>query len=203
MKRFADRQRGLVLASSLLLLVVVTIMAVSMFRSFGMQERIASNVREKHRALQSAQAAQQYAEDWLSKNAIGTNAVTCTTGMLNGNNGAAQICTTATSLANISGKTATTVPWLGTDGVDVGTWVTPKGTTYGQTAADMQTSTAGGAYTYYSLPRSYITDLGPSSTTGTGEAYLIDAVGFGGTADAVAVIESTFAVYTSSWDPSK
>jgi len=35
------RQRGIVLITSMLLLLVVTIMAVSMFRSFGTQEKIA------------------------------------------------------------------------------------------------------------------------------------------------------------------
>ena len=37
-----------------------------MFRSFGMQEKIAGNMREKQRALQAAVSAEQYAEWWLS-----------------------------------------------------------------------------------------------------------------------------------------
>ena len=62
-------QRGVVLVSSLLLLIVVTIIALSMFRSFGIQEKIAGNVREKQRALQAAESAQVYAEVWLTGNA--------------------------------------------------------------------------------------------------------------------------------------
>ncbi|MGB6309570.1 MAG: PilX N-terminal domain-containing pilus assembly protein, partial [Steroidobacteraceae bacterium] len=63
--------------SSLLLLLVVTIIALSMFRSFGIQEKIAGNMREKQRALQAATSAQQYAETWLLNNSSGYSAVAC------------------------------------------------------------------------------------------------------------------------------
>ena len=78
-------QRGVVLVTSLLLLVVVTIIALSMFRSFGIQEKIAGNMREKQRALQAAISAEQNAENWLSNNG---NAVPITcTNVLNANIG--------------------------------------------------------------------------------------------------------------------
>ena len=51
-------QSGIVLVSSLLLLLVVTIMALSIFRSFGIQEKIAGNTRDKQRALQVAMSVQ-------------------------------------------------------------------------------------------------------------------------------------------------
>src|ERR1700692_2073183 len=60
------RQHGMALISGLLLLVVVTILAISMFRSFGIQARIAGNTREKQRALHAAEGAQAYAEWFLS-----------------------------------------------------------------------------------------------------------------------------------------
>jgi type IV pilus assembly protein PilX len=59
-------ERGMVLISSLLLLLVVTILAVAIFRNYGMEEKIAGNTREKQRALHAAESAQQYAEWWLS-----------------------------------------------------------------------------------------------------------------------------------------
>ena len=74
--RLNSSQRGMVLVSSLLLLVVVTILAIGMFHSFGLDEKIAGNTREKQRALQAAVSAEQYAEWWLS---IG-NAVSNVTG---------------------------------------------------------------------------------------------------------------------------
>jgi len=64
------RQRGLVLVSSLLLLLVVTMLALAMFRSMGLAEKISGNVREKQRALHAAVVAEQYAEWWLSNTAI-------------------------------------------------------------------------------------------------------------------------------------
>ena len=61
-------QRGLVLVSSLLLLLVVTILALAMFRSMGLAEKISGNVREKQRAVHAAMVAEQYAEWWLTTN---------------------------------------------------------------------------------------------------------------------------------------
>src|SRR5689334_22323376 len=66
--RISKRQRGMALVAGLLLLLVITILGVSMFRSFGMQTRIAGNTMEKQRALHNAEAAQAYAEWWLSGN---------------------------------------------------------------------------------------------------------------------------------------
>ena len=40
-----SHQRGIVLITSLLLLIVVTLIALSSFRSMGVQERIAGNTR--------------------------------------------------------------------------------------------------------------------------------------------------------------
>jgi hypothetical protein len=41
--------------------------------------------------------------------------------------------------------------------------------------------------------------MGPSADPGIpGEVYQVDAYGYGGSANTVAVVESTYAVYTSS-----
>src|SRR5258708_9288372 len=61
-------QDGMALVSGMLLLVVLTILALSMFRSFGTQQKISSNVREKQRATSAAISAQQFAEYWLGNN---------------------------------------------------------------------------------------------------------------------------------------
>src|SRR5882757_52750 len=66
--RLPSSQHGMALISGLLLLLVATILAMSMFRSYGTQQKIAGNVREKHRAVSAAVSAQQYAEYWLSNN---------------------------------------------------------------------------------------------------------------------------------------
>src|SRR5690242_21879696 len=76
-------QRGMALVSSLLLLLVLTMLGVGMFRSFGLQERIAGNTRERQRALHAAIVGQSYAEWWLRVN-NGANAGqgnTCASGV--------------------------------------------------------------------------------------------------------------------------
>ena len=116
-------QRGFVLISSILLLVVMTLLALAMFHSFGIQELVAGNVREKQRALQSAEAAEQYAELWLTAPGnILSNSVDCTS------TGVGLVAYSATSMTYICQKplatvvdalSASTVPWK-ISGAEVG-----------------------------------------------------------------------------------
>jgi type IV pilus assembly protein PilX len=177
-------QRGFVLVSSLLLLLVVTIIALSMFRGFGIQEKVAGNMREKQRALQAAETAQQYAEQWLIKNASSPPAVCSST--VSANALLTQICSNKLWLVVPS---VTAVPWIiGT--AQVGVTYTPPG---------MSVATAGASNTYYGAPTFYISDAGVSADPNVpGEIFQIDAYGYGGNSTTAAVVESTFAVYTSS-----
>jgi len=185
-----------VLISSLLLLLVVTIMALSTFRSFGMQERIAGNVREKQRALQVADSTQQYAEWWLAnlsnapwavnnQNAPSVDVV-CTNVLLDANLGAGQICNNP--LAQLTGVNAASWPTAGTN---VGVMYTPPGVNV----------TAPAQPNYYpNRPRFYIADLGPLPN-GFGEVYQVDAYGYGLTSNAIAVVESTVAITVQVKNP--
>jgi type IV pilus assembly protein PilX len=180
-------QRGIVLVSSLLLLLVVTIMALSMFRSFGIQEKIAGNMREKQRALQAAVTAQQFAEVWLGGNAGGTPSGPCST-LMNANTGEGQIC--SNQLPIVLPSFTTSLPW------QIGVTYTPPGMLTPST-----TTTANSILNplYFSAPTFYISDLGASKDGNTpGEVYQIDAVGYGGNSNTVAVVESTYVVSTSS-----
>jgi type IV pilus assembly protein PilX len=186
-------QRGVVLISSLLLLIVVTIIALSLFRSFGMQEKIAGNMREKQRALQAAESAQVFAEIWLSNNATGL-AVTCA-GMLNGTIGQGQICANTLPTVVPNGD-VTIVPWQIT-GVPVGVTYLPSGAA--NMAISTTTSVGNANPAYYGTPTFYISDMGHSGDPSIpGEIYQVDAYGYGGNVNTVAVVESTYAVYTSS-----
>ncbi len=183
--RGALRQRGLVLISSLLLLLIITILAVSMFHSFGIQERIAGNVREKQRATHAAEEAQQYAEWWLTSSAgSATSATTCGQ-LLNANNNEGQICSNvlATSGANNAGVNPATVPWE-ISGTPVGVTYTPPGMVV-QGAAEVGT--------YVQSPVFYISSLGICAD-GVGSCYQIDAVGYGGTTATISVVESTYEI---------
>jgi len=189
-------QTGVVLVSSLLLLIVISIMVVSIFHSFGIQEKIAGNVREKQRALQAAISAQSYAEWWLlngssAPRAIGmgaasTAAVQCNS-LVDANAGsgvtAGQIC--SNSLPTALGVAVTAWP---TSGNDYGIVYTPPnmnvtGSIVNSSVADV----------YYKRPRIYITDLG-GVAAGHGEAYKVDAYSDGLNAASVAVVESTLTI---------
>jgi type IV pilus assembly protein PilX len=188
--RFA--QRGVVLVSSLLLLIVVTIIALSMFRSFGIQEKIAGNMREKQRALQAAESAEVFAEVWLQNGTSNLLPTNCTS-LLNGTIGEGQIC--ANALQSVVAD-VTVVPWQNT-GANVGVTFLPTNMPTGATTA----YSAPGAFgpNYFGTPTFYISDLGPSvDPTVPGEIYQIDAFAYGGSKNTVAVVESTYAVYTSS-----
>lgn len=58
-RRHAD---GFILVTSLIFLVVITLLAISAINSATLQERMASNLREKSRARQAADAALRHAE---------------------------------------------------------------------------------------------------------------------------------------------
>jgi type IV pilus assembly protein PilX len=178
-------QRGIALVASLLLLLIITLLALSMFRSFGIQGRIAGNTREKERALHAAEAAQQYAEYWLSVgNGSTTNDTDCTStanNLLNANLGQGQICSNPLS-------SVTTVPWtVGTQ--QVGVQYNPG------LALNIQAAGAE-AGSYGQIPVFYIADLGASATDAGSEVYQVDAVGYGGNTNTVAVVESMFEVGT-------
>lgn len=171
-------QRGMALVTSLLLLTVVTVLAVGMFRSFSVQEQIAGNLREKQRALHAAVTAQQYAEWWLTQGSNAASAVVACDSLLSANLNQGQICSNKlTSVTN--------PPWQ-VSGADVGVSFNP-----GNRMTITKTSL--GRDTYWVVPRFYIADAGPSADS-QGEVYQINAVGYGASSAAVAVVESTFVV---------
>ena len=186
-------QRGVVLVTSLLLLVVVTIIALSMFRSFGIQEKIAGNMREKQRALQAAISAEQNAENWLSNNGNAVP-VTCTN-VLNANIGQGQVCANKLPAVVADFTNSTNLPWA-SGGVPVGVEFLPPGMVVSSTTSSNHSNLANPSYAR--KPTYYISDMGPSADPSLGEIYQVDAVGYGGTLDTVAVVESTYAVYATS-----
>ena len=179
-------QRGVALISSLLLLLIITILALSMFRSFGTQERIAGNLREKDRALHAAVSAQQYGEWWLTQgNNTAVGAVACAAPVLSANLGQGEICNQ--TLPNATGLPAGSLivqvplPWaLGV------TYIPPTMGVPGVAGTN-------GDPPYFAAPAYYIADRGIAGD-GAGEAYQIDAYGYGSTAGTVAVVESTYEV---------
>jgi len=174
-------QQGMVLITALLLLIVVTILAVGVFRSFGLDEKIAGNVREKHRAVNAAETAEEYAEWWLAAGNAGPGpGVVCTPPLVAATVG--EVCSNV-----MTNAAALPMPW------SVGVSYTPAAPTA------MNITTAGGQDTYYYSPTFYISYLGPSPA-GQGTVYQIDAAGYAGSPDTAAVIETTYLVQQSTKD---
>ena len=173
--------RGMALVSALLLLVVMTILGVAMFRSFGTLERIAGNTREKQRALSAATSTQTFGEWWLMSSG-GINA-TAGTGCPAGAAAApatVQVCSTV--LANASR------PDL---------W--PSWMTYTPPGMSVNTSSVGVPDNYAKQPAFYIAYLGGSYDNnqlgGTQtNSYQLDAAGYAGSTNSVAVAESVYNV---------
>jgi type IV pilus assembly protein PilX len=174
--RFPVRQGGLVMISALLLLLVATILAATMFRSFGTQEKLAGNLREKERAMHAAVTAQQYAE-WFLQTGTAPTAKVCNSFV---DSSATVVC------SNPLPANVITNPAAWPAGV---TYLPPKP----GTSMNMKVTTTPGLDTYFSKPTFYIADMGPlPASKGGGELYQIDATASGGTADTVVVVESTY-----------
>lgn len=179
----------MVLIISLLLLVVVTILAVGMFRSFGIDEKIAGNIREKQLALNAAETAEQFAESWLNQG-LGTAPVACT-GMVTASVG--QVCN---ATLQASGLKPEQVPWA-IAGAPVGVTYTPPSPAGGATIQKKNDGN-GGFNSYWADPVFYIAYLGQPAGSTTGQVYQINAVGYGGSPNTVAVVETTYSIQSNA-----
>lgn len=170
-------QNGFVLIAALIFLLVLSIFSVAMFRGFGLQDRIAGNIREKEKAFHAAESNLEFAEWWLTQGAADTGS-NCS-GLLNANAGQARVC--SNPLLN-----PTTVPWR-VGAADIGFTYIPPAT------PAMNISTIGGLNAYFAAPRFYIAYLGIDST-GQNSLYQVTASGFGGNQSSIAVVQSTYAL---------
>lgn len=186
-------QLGMVLITTLLLLVVVTLLALAMFRGVGLEQTIAGNTMEKQRALQAAVSAQQYAEQWLQTNIASSPAVDCSA-QASSSTAAPTICTDILANSVDSGSVAK-VPWT-IGGGNVGYTYNPVNTT--TNANYFPVDPSGARDSYYGAPIVYISQLGVDATLSNAVDYRIDAWSYGGNQTTVAVVESTYQIrYTS------
>jgi type IV pilus assembly protein PilX len=184
-RTLAGTQRGMALLTSLLLLMVITLMAIAMFRSLGSQEKIAGNLREKDRALHSAEAAQQYGEWWLLQgNNVAIGDVACAAGVLNANlnSSIGEICAVGQNAQAMFGDLTLPANWT------TRTEYLPQGM-----SVTAGVPGANGDIAYAKVPAFYISDLGLAAD-GAGEAYQVAAYGFGGAIGTIAVVESVYEV---------
>jgi type IV pilus assembly protein PilX len=168
------REGGYILIAALVMLLVLTFLGISMYRSFTSQESMAANSKEKARSFQVAQSTLQYGEYLLA---------TTQASLVQGGT-----CATTTPLAvaticqngvNIVSATSTAPMTLG------------NGLSYSTLSQPLTISTSGGQGTYYANPQLHIQYLG-ISPDGAGQLYQVTALAYGGNSSAVTVVQSTY-----------
>ncbi len=179
----APNQRGFILVTGMLFLVVMTLVALAMFRSTGLMDRISANARDKQRAFESAQSALQYAEWWLSNNSPKTASTPCT-GMAS-----ADTVTNIHVCSNpIQSDYLTATTWSNGFTYTPPNLTVPTGTFSGGTVTSSDPTTD---VNYYHLPGFYLEYLGSSTPKG-GYVYQITAYGFGGDTNTLSIVRSTY-----------
>lgn len=177
--------QGFALITSILMLLVITIIAIGMFRNFTGQEKIAGNVRDKQRAFDAAATAESYAEWWLINqgytNLLGTNC----TGAL----------TTPTVCTNAPDPTVS--PLTSPQGWSP--YTPPSGFTMAIANPTNAANNGGGNGVYVSTPFFYITLLHVTYGQSPVYYYQIDATGFGGSPGTLAVVEGTYLVQQANY----
>lgn len=175
------RDSGFVLIASLLILVVLTIIAVAMFRNFGLQEKMAGNLREKTRAFELAQSTLKQAETWLKQNS--STGVACAAGQVQAAT-SPRICDLASPLADPN-----SLLLASTDGGATGIVYQPASPT-------LNITQSGGADTYWQAPRYYIQYIGQAASGH--RLYRVTAGAYGGNQNAVAIVQSIYAIGSST-----
>lgn len=177
------RAGGYVLVVCMLLLVGASLVGVALLRFTTLQERLASNTREKQRALEAAQSALRYGEQWLLLGNPGSG-TEC-----KGEKTAAadlQACSNPLSgsqgcLDSLKGSMANPENW-------------PARFTYipaGMTVAAGGGVAASGDANYASAPGLYIEYAG-TAPGGVGVLYCVTGYGGGASAGTLAVVRSLF-----------
>jgi type IV pilus assembly protein PilX len=172
-------ERGMALVSALLLLLVLTMLSVGMFRSFGLQEHLAGNTREKARATHAAEASQTDAENWLV-----TNANTIAGGGSSSGTNCSGVMTTPQVCSNL--LTNVTQPDTWTSYVQ-----------YQPSSFQIMGTGTTAAYNFASAPMYYVSFLAQNYVANAGSqlvSYQIDAASYGGSTNTISVVESTYLV---------
>lgn len=181
------KESGFVLIAALLMLVVMTFMAVSMYRSFTAQQNMAANTKEKGRSFQMAMSTLQYAEYQLLLS------------------GLSNVVATSCAAAPTTPSTFTICPFDPTNAS--GSAMQLVGATQGAPAqitngvkydpslddTSIQYSKSGGAGLYYDHPQYFVVYLGTDPRSSCqAKIYQITALGYGGTSGTVSVVQSTY-----------
>lgn len=170
-------QRGYIMVLSIIMLLVITLLTVSMAKSFFFEEGMAGNVREKNRSFTAALAALNYAEGVVQQGLSSAVIPTCSAGKQT----TLQVCQSAVATT----ATFSTSPFSSYFPVPT----SAISTTY----LNASTTPTIGKDTYYAPPGIFIQSLGVAPITGT-YVYRITAYGYGTTPNSVSIVQSTYEV---------
>lgn len=178
-------ESGYILIASLIVMLVLSVIALSLLTSNTVQESISNNFAQKELALQSANSAMNYAKAWITQNPLSgtpSDSSACTGGTVSYS---PVICTASSSFD----PDDLTLPSGSSDAV--GTTFQPVG---------LNASTNGGINTVYQLPRYNIQYEGVvlDGQKVTGTLYKITSAGYGGNSSAVAIVQAYYRVYSAS-----
>ena len=179
------RAQGMVLITTLLLLLVVTILALAMFRGVGLENRIAGNTLDKQRALQGANSAQQYAEQWLISNIESVAPIDCSADPAATTVPNSPVICNQPLVKQVSGGQVANPTWY-ISGTAVGSPYNPN--------TALTISSTGGVNSFYQAPVAYIGELGEDATVANATDYVVDAWSYGGSQSTVAVVESVYQI---------
>jgi type IV pilus assembly protein PilX len=167
------KQRGYLMVVSLLIILLITVMSISMAKSFFQEEGMAGNLREKSRSFAAAQAGLRYAESIAIANGKSAGGTCLASGSLT----ASSICNNAYTKSATNGGAPLQA-----------SWVMPTPVIAGLTFSNSPSGDS-----FYSTPGIYIQWLGPLSING-GAVYRVTSFGYGGTQNSVSMVESILQV---------
>ena len=178
------RQRGFILITSLVFLVIMTLLGVSMFGNSSVEMRMAGNIKAKVEARALAESGIHHAETLLLDTNVNPLAQKASGGC-SGSLSVPTICVDPSALLVISTQNSS--------------GATAYRTELAAYYADPDipnlaiSATPGTPNSTYAAPEFYIRLLG-ASPDGAGQLYQITALGYGGTPEAVSVLQANFEV---------
>jgi type IV pilus assembly protein PilX len=157
---FAQAQRGVVLIIALILLVIISLLAITSLRNVGSSEMVAGNVRTTELATQAADIALRHCE---------SSAIKITKLIADPSDSSAQATYATTFLpANVL-RANTAVQWQSTPNWDTSTTA----------AFEIPSSLVGGTTTFKRPPECMVESLTGVTPSGPPASFIITARGFG------------------------
>jgi len=179
-------ERGFVLITGLLFLVVMTLLGLALFRSTGLMDRITANTRDKQRSFESAEGAMEYGAWWLTTAAGGGAPSTCATN----SNATVSVIHVCTEPLSTSFQTVAALGWV----AHAFTY-TPNNMVIAAAGTDGGVNTSGTTgstdVNYIAPPGVYVERLG-LSPDGTAMYYQLTSYGYGGDGNTATALRATF-----------